>query len=367
MINELVLKTEERAVINLRSLYTAYGYRPFKMSKFEEYDFYVQNKDFLVSDRVITFTDTDGKLLALKPDVTLSIIRSTKDAPGEKQKLYYDEKVFRVGVTGGQFKEIMQTGLECIGDLDSVDVFEAVLLALKSLKFVSNDFVLDISHMGIISSVLEAASSSVAFRQKVLSLIAEKNTRGVELACREFNISEELTFDIVRLASLYGCIEQVLPELALICKSKCANKAYNELYELCQELSKTEHSKNIRIDFSVVNNMKYYDGIVFRGFLSGIPNGVLAGGEYTGLLEGMGRRSRAVGFALYLDQLCELEKIPAPYDVDVLLIYSDSDSLSDVQYKKQLIVARGKSVFASKNIPSGLRYREAVRMEDCDD
>ena len=38
------------------------------MSKFEEYDFYAVNKDFLVSDSVITFTDTNGKLMALKPD-----------------------------------------------------------------------------------------------------------------------------------------------------------------------------------------------------------------------------------------------------------------------------------------------------------
>ena len=72
-MNTTYLKPEERAVFVLRSLYRGYGYLPFKMSKFEEYDLYVRNKDFLVSDRIITFTDVGGKLLALKPDVTLSI------------------------------------------------------------------------------------------------------------------------------------------------------------------------------------------------------------------------------------------------------------------------------------------------------
>ena len=71
-----VLSGSEKAVYALRSLYTSYGYVQYKMSKFEEYDLYVRNKDFLVSDAVITFTDTDGKLLALKPDVTLSIIKN---------------------------------------------------------------------------------------------------------------------------------------------------------------------------------------------------------------------------------------------------------------------------------------------------
>ena len=73
------LKREERVLFQLRSLYQSYGYRPYKMSKFEEYDLYVRNKDFLVSDGIITFTDTDGRLMALKPDVTLSIIKNTRD------------------------------------------------------------------------------------------------------------------------------------------------------------------------------------------------------------------------------------------------------------------------------------------------
>lgn len=41
------------------------------MSKFEEYDFYAENRSFLHSEAILTFTGLDGKLLALKPDVTL--------------------------------------------------------------------------------------------------------------------------------------------------------------------------------------------------------------------------------------------------------------------------------------------------------
>ena len=115
MIDENILKSEEKAIYSLRSLYKKYGYMPFKMSKFEEYELYVRNKDFLISDRIITFNDTNGKLLALKPDVTLSIIKNGDDKPGIKQKVYYNENVYRVSGSTHQFKEIMQTGLECIG------------------------------------------------------------------------------------------------------------------------------------------------------------------------------------------------------------------------------------------------------------
>ena len=77
---EIALKDDEKLLYSLRALYQGYGYRSFRMSKFEKYELYAGNKDFLVNDRVITFSDTNGDLLALKPDVTLSIVRSVKAA-----------------------------------------------------------------------------------------------------------------------------------------------------------------------------------------------------------------------------------------------------------------------------------------------
>ena len=105
---DLVLSGVERAEYALRSLYLKYGFSQYKMSKFEEYDLYAQNKDFLVSENVITFNDTDGKLLALKPDVTLSIIKNGKDDLLGVQKVFYNENVYRVSKGTHSFKELMQ-------------------------------------------------------------------------------------------------------------------------------------------------------------------------------------------------------------------------------------------------------------------
>ena len=115
---EGTLRNEERAILRLRELYRRYGYTYFKMSKFEEYDLYVRNKNFLVSQNVLTFTDTDGKLMALKPDVTLSIIKNSGEGDGALQKVYYNETVYRVSPTSHCYQEIMQTGLECVGPMD---------------------------------------------------------------------------------------------------------------------------------------------------------------------------------------------------------------------------------------------------------
>ena len=81
LINDKILQNQEKIIFALRELYLNSGYTPYRMSKFEEYDLYAKNKDFLVSDNVITFTNTDGKLMPLKPDVTLSIIKNNADEP----------------------------------------------------------------------------------------------------------------------------------------------------------------------------------------------------------------------------------------------------------------------------------------------
>ena len=160
-----LLKNEEKAVFALRSLYGKYGYLPYKMSKFEEYDLYVRNKDFLVSDSVITFNDTNGRLLALKPDVTLSIVKNYVDEPGVTQKLFYNENVYRVSARTHTYKEIMQTGLECIGDIDLYDISEVVNLSLESLGEIGGEFVLDLSHLGVLSALLDETGGDEAFKK----------------------------------------------------------------------------------------------------------------------------------------------------------------------------------------------------------
>ena len=59
-IDDSVMNGQERISFRLRSLYSEYGYERYRMSKFEEYDLYSRNKDFLFSEGVITFTDTNG-------------------------------------------------------------------------------------------------------------------------------------------------------------------------------------------------------------------------------------------------------------------------------------------------------------------
>ena len=60
------------------------------------------------------------------------------------------------------FQEIMQTGLECIGELDLYHIYEVIALAVESLRTIHPDYVLDVSHMGLVSGFMEAAGVTEA-------------------------------------------------------------------------------------------------------------------------------------------------------------------------------------------------------------
>lgn len=356
MLDTKILKNEEKAVFALRALYRQYGYLPYKMSKFEDYEYYIRNKDFLVSDRIITFNDTNGRLLALKPDVTLSIVKNGEDIPGCKRKVYYNENVYRVSENTHQFKEIMQAGLECIGDIDVYDIFEALSLAAQSLALISEEFVLQISHLGILSAALDRACPDKGFQQKALGFIESKNAHDLTRLCQEYGVEET---PLVQLLTAYGKRDEVIAVLETL---GCNEKALQELKELSGLLDQLPWSDQIVFDLSLVSNMNYYNGIVFRGFLSGICERVLAGGQYDKLMQKLERHTGAIGFALYLDLLEQLPMEKSDYDVDVLLLYDGDTDKKAVAKAVAELTAEGKTVSAQKNIPEKLRYRQLLKL-----
>ena len=354
-----VLKTDEKAIFELRSLYEKYGFVQYKMSKFEEYDLYVKNKDFLVSDSIITFNDTNGKLLALKPDVTLSIIKNTQDTNNSVQKVYYNENVYRVSKGTHAFKEIMQTGLECIGDIDTFNICEVVALAAKSLNAISYNFALDISHMGIVSAVLENIDVPDDEKAEILKCIGEKNTHDIKKICEKYGADCE---DIVALVSAYGSLDSVIEKLK---QMNCGfDSALAELERINAFMKHEGFEKCINLDFSIVNDMNYYSGIVMRGFIEGIPTGILSGGQYDKLMTKMGRKCGAIGFAVYLDMLERLNENVKKYDVDTVLLYNSGANEVDIANLIKMFTDNGNSVLAVKAIPENLKYRQLISLKD---
>ena len=344
----------ERLANDLRGLYESYGYAQYKMSKFEEYDLYAKNKSFLESGHIITFTDTDGKLMALKPDVTLSIIKNGKDTKDGIRKVYYNENVYRVPRGDVSYREIMQAGLECMGDIDAYCVVEVLSLAAKSLCEISEDYVLDISDIDIVSSLIDELGADEMQKREILNCIGEKNISAIKKLCGQ---ESEATDTLCALISMRGSAQEMLDILK---DKKCYGAACG--FARTVETLKAQFGNRIRIDFSVTDDTKYYCGIVFKGFVRSIPTAVLSGGRYDGLMRRMSKQGGAIGFAVYMDKIDALDDSKEEYDIDNFVLYCDTDSVEAVYAVTDELVMSGESVLVGRAIPERLKYKKLIKV-----
>ena len=301
------LQPKERASFALRALYEAAGCRKYHMGRFEEYGLYQENRSFLSSEQVITFTDLDGRLLALKPDVTLSIAKTAQPAPGETLKYYYHENVYRPSAESHTFKEIAQMGLEMLGAVGEAQVQQAVGLAARSLEQLGAAWVLELSHMGYLFGLLDALAVPESARPALLDLLREKNAHELRAAAKAAGLDDAGADTLCALLTLCGGCEETLARAEAFCKNDRMRAAAAELRALTRSLS--AEGGSVRLDLSLAGEMEYYNGLVFQGYLQGLPRPLLKGGRYDLLMQKFTPGADAIGFAVYLD---ELDRLSAP-------------------------------------------------------
>ncbi|MBQ3080468.1 MAG: ATP phosphoribosyltransferase regulatory subunit [Clostridia bacterium] len=350
---------EEALLSDIRKLYENAGFRAYKMRKFEEYSLYLENRDFLLNDYVITFSDMSGRLLALKPDVTLSIVKGTRATKDAGEKLYYMESVYRLDSRTNEYREIRQMGLEALGDIDDVQTLEIVALALRSLVKIDDRALMDISHMGIVKPLIEGVSMEE--RSRILSALRAKNAAALTDICSGINMDKENADALKALIELPGDADVSLELLEALSKTDLQKQAVSELKTLVKGLSSIGLASHIRLDFSIVNDVNYYTGIVFQGYVRNAYRSVLSGGRYDGLTEKFKRGVGALGFAIYLNDIQPDEK-EAKADADILLTYSPDDDPALVFLAAEKYRSLGKRVRVEKKAPCGRAYESILEV-----
>jgi ATP phosphoribosyltransferase regulatory subunit len=192
--------------------------------------------------------------------------------------------------------------------------------------------------------------------------MGDKNLHSIRALCESAGIAEDGCEDICKLARLYGPIARCMDELLPLVRNDEMRAAYEELASLVEIIRIYGFEDRVFLDFSIVNDMNYYNGIIFKGFVDGIPAGVLSGGRYDNLLKKMGKSSGAIGFAVYLDLLERFGDEGEYFDVDVLLVYDEATE-KDIIDAVKLLSSYGKTVKVQKANDGRVRYRQlaAVR------
>jgi len=360
-----ILSREERLKLTLRSIYESHGFKKATVNKFEPYDLYVDNKSFLNTDKIISFMDLDGRVLSLKPDVTLSIVKKMPDEEFKGfMKVYYDENIVRLPFGSNEYKEINQTGIEILGEIDDYAKVEAVFLALRSLKAIDEPFVLDISHMGFVSGLLDECNISSEEKKKINSLIYCKNTHELENELKCLDIPELLKKSISEIPLLYGPFEKTLEKAKSLALGETSQNALAELEKLYTSLKFSDLSESISLDFSIVNDIDYYNGIIFQGYIKGLSKIVLKGGNYDFLTHKMGKQGGAIGFAVYTDELSRLLYEKKIFDCDIILLYDEGTEFSTLYYTAQELMQDNFSIRIERELPDNITSAKVLDLRE---
>jgi len=319
------MSKKDLVLLNIRKMYDSYGYKKISLPSFEEYDLYNENKDF-IDRNVLTVMSPNGKLLALRPDITLSVAKKvSKDQSLKYSKIYYQKNTYNLTKYVG-YEEDEQLGIELIGKESTFLDFEIINLAVKSLDIINKKSMIVLSHAGFISSVFENFDLEYEIKEQILDCINRKNSHDIQkILKRNEHISENVKKLIYKIPELSGNLENIEKELLKYEINVNTKKILSELKQLNSLLMKFYKKSKIIFDFSVVKNLNYYNGIILQGYIEGFPNVILTGGRYDKLFEKFGVDTGAVGFAILTDGLKGYYKDTDKKDFEVLIAYDDSD------------------------------------------
>ncbi len=356
------LPRAEGLLLDLRKLFSAYGYTKFSMGTLEEYELYADQRNFLNADGIITFHDARGRLMALKPDVTLSIVKNSRiDAGGERY--YYSESVFRLQ-RNGEYREIPQLGIENIGHSDEYTNFEVILLALRALEASERNFTLELNHLGLVEELFSSRGVARDFLPMALDAMSHKNSKALFDLLLSLGVDIDTARPLSKIAKLSGDVRAVISSLSdLGLLSEKTEVFCKELLVLYDEFSTLGLSDKIKLDMSVVNSVDYYNSFIFHGYIEGAPRSVLSGGRYDRLMRKLGRDTDAIGFALYMDEYSRALQGADEPDVDVLLIYDKACPTKAIRECTEDLQNQDLRFSVRPSEPTDLRYKKLIRLD----
>lgn len=348
-----ILPRECRALNGVRERLThafeAHGYEPVLSAAVEYYDTYAGIRNALPQERMFKFTDSDGRLLVLRPDATLSISRiaATKLAAPKARLYYFLDKWDAQNAGGVKSREIIQAGVERLGEEGAFSDAQTIAFAIDCMREAGlSDCIADVGHVGYMKGVLEECGLSDAQAEEVRACLNAKDGLNAERLLRSAGAREETLAAVRALPTLFGGAE-VFGRAEKLTQSARAQAAIAHLKQVHRILADMGYEQSICFDFGTGKSLSYYSGIVFSGLVKEVGAPVLSGGRYDSLADDFGKHIPAVGFAIGLKRvLMALErqgKFPAERTPDAAVACEEgAEGAADALCRR--LIASGKRV-----------------------
>lgn len=284
---------------NVMNIIMKEGYNQIETPIIEYMDVFCIGGAFKQED-MFKLTDDNGSALVLRPDMTIPAARlaSTRLKNSKELKLCYKGDVFYFKRNNPwELKEVTQIGIEFMGVKKAFADAEVINLSYKCAKKAGLlNFQIDIGQVEFYNGLMQEAGLSDKDSKKLSMFVEQKDTLAIELLLQQFNIKGAMKNIIMNLPLLFGGIDALDAAYKYTSNKRC-RKSVENLAEIINLLD-VEFKDNISIDFSMIQSIHYYTGLIFKGISEKIGTPILTGGRYDNLTSFFGRQMPATGFAL---------------------------------------------------------------------
>ena len=281
------------------------GYRRIRTPALEFCDVFAD--DTSETGEMFRYQDRDGETLILRPDFTPGIARCAVKYFLEDDKparLSYRGSVFNNRRSlSGKLREETQIGAELYNDPSVRADAEIISLAVDSLTAAGlKDVRISVGHMDYFYGFCEEAGLGEPAKDDLLDAVCDRNVKKAVRVLDEYSVSGQVREKLLSIADFLSD-DQDLEEMYASATNDRSRNAVRRLMDLSGELDRAGVSAHVTFDAGLLNRYRYYTGVVFRAYVSGIGEPVARGGRYDDLLARFGKDAPAVGFMALTDDL----------------------------------------------------------------
>lgn len=314
---------------DMDEIFEKWGYKEVITPTLEFYETFNYNSQALREEDMYKFLDNRGRILVLRPDMTIPIARIVETKFKDTKlpiKIRYTSNVFRVHESlGGKRNEYTDCGVELIGLEDKKSDLEILVLALDALKKLGlKDFKLEIGNIGFFNGAFKNLDIDEEYKESIGKFIENKNLKNLEDYLGKLDIKEEYKKFFNKLPWMFGD-KQVLIDAKKLAFNDEIKKNLEYLEKLYSQLNELGYGENVTFDLGMVPGLNYYTGIIFRGYGEGVGNTLLRGGRYDKLIRYSKKYVPAIGFSIDIDSIIPNIKLNAKIkkDENLYKIYYD--------------------------------------------
>ena len=341
ILDECVIKRSLERDID--EIFEKWGYKEVITPTLEFYETFNYNSQTLREEDMYKFFDNRGRILVLRPDMTIPIARvvETKLKDAELPiKLRYTSNVFRVHESlGGKRNEYTDCGVELIGIEDKKSDLEVLVLALEALKKLGlNDFKLEIGNIGFFNGAFKNLDIDQKHIEVIAQFIEDKNLKNLEDYIYALDIKEEYKKFFNKLPWMFGD-KNILEEAKKLAFNNEIKENLEYLEVLYSQLEALGYGENVTFDLGMVPRLNYYTGMIFRGYGEGVGNTLLRGGRYDSLIKSSNSYVPAIGFSIDINSVIENGKLNKNLNEDekiYKIYYSENNRIEAIKKSEEL-------------------------------